>query len=76
VVGKGERAQLRVVEVGDWQGDDIFIESGLAEGDRVILDNLIKMSPDVPGRISDVSMSAGGKTSGMDQESPASPENQ
>jgi membrane fusion protein (multidrug efflux system) len=76
VVGKDEKAQLRVVEVGDWQGDDIFIESGLGEGDRVILDNLIKMSPDVPVRISDVSVSAGGKTSGMDREAPASSKNQ
>ena len=76
VVGKDERAQLRVVEVSDWQGDDIFIESGLAESDRVILDNLIKMSPDVPVRISDVSVSTGGKTTGMNQESPVSPKNQ
>ena len=76
VVGKDERAQLRVVEVSDWQDDDIFIESGLAEGDRVILDNLIKMSPDVPVRISDVSVSTGGKTTGTNQGSPVSPKNQ
>ena len=73
LAGSDGKAELRVVEIGDWQENDVFIDSGLAEGDRVILDNLIKMSQDVPVRISDVPVSAGGKVSGVDQELPVSP---
>ena len=35
---------LRAVEVGPWHGDDWFITSGLQAGDRVVVDNLIKLS--------------------------------
>lgn len=52
IAGKDGRAEFRAVEVGDWQGNDIFINSGLQAGDRVILDNLLKMSPGAPVAIS------------------------
>jgi membrane fusion protein (multidrug efflux system) len=52
IAGKDGRAEFRAVSVGDWQGNDIFIDSGLQAGDRVILDNLLKMSPGAPVAVS------------------------
>jgi membrane fusion protein (multidrug efflux system) len=38
----------RPVQLGDWFGKDWIILSGLKPGDRVILDNLLKLRPGVP----------------------------
>jgi len=38
VVNKDDQAELRPVTVGDWQGDDWFIDDGLDAGDRVVVD--------------------------------------
>jgi membrane fusion protein, multidrug efflux system len=60
VVGNGEDgasiAELRPVEVGEWVnngGDDRawVIRNGLNAGDRVILDNLVKVRPGAPVQI-------------------------
>lgn len=75
LAGKDGKAELRLVQIGDWQGNDVFIDSGLAQGDRVILDNLVKMSQDMPIRITDISTSAGGPASSLHQESLASESN-
>ncbi|HEX6929233.1 MAG TPA: efflux RND transporter periplasmic adaptor subunit [Gammaproteobacteria bacterium] len=56
VVGKGEKgatvAEIRPVEVGEWvsdAGDRLWIvRSGLSTGDRVILDNFVKLRPGAP----------------------------
>jgi membrane fusion protein (multidrug efflux system) len=53
VADKTNRAELRVVQVGDWHDKDIFIDSGLTAGDRVILDNLIKIYSDAPLQITE-----------------------
>ena len=37
-----------MVEVGSWHGDDWFVNSGLQAGDRVVIDNLIKMQQGLP----------------------------
>ena len=39
-----DKAEVRSVGVGPWHGDDWFIDSGLQAGDRVVVDNLIKLS--------------------------------
>jgi membrane fusion protein, multidrug efflux system len=39
------KAASRPVQVGDWVGSDWMILSGLKPGDRVILDNLLKLRP-------------------------------
>lgn len=44
VLNKGNKAEVRAIETGSWHGDDWFIVSGLAAGDQVIVDNLLKMS--------------------------------
>lgn len=62
VVDKGEDgtpvATFRPVEVGDWVGDSSadrrwIIRNGLTAGDRVILDNLIKVQPGAPVQVVD-----------------------
>jgi membrane fusion protein (multidrug efflux system) len=48
VVGAGDKAEARPVEVGDWLGKDWVVESGLAAGDRVIVDGAVKVQPGAP----------------------------
>jgi membrane fusion protein, multidrug efflux system len=40
---KDNKAAARPVQVGDWVGSDWMILSGLNPGDRVVLDNLLKL---------------------------------
>src|SRR5712691_11249437 len=42
---KENKAAARPVQMGDWVGSDWMILSGLDAGDRVILDNLLKVRP-------------------------------
>ena len=51
VVDKDGKAQIRPVEVGDWQGDNWFILKGLSAGDRVITDGIIRLAAGAPVRI-------------------------
>ncbi|HEY6642512.1 efflux RND transporter periplasmic adaptor subunit [Povalibacter sp.] len=44
VDAQGKAAQ-RPVETGTWTGSDWIIRSGLAPGDRIIVDNLMKLNP-------------------------------
>ncbi len=39
------KAQLRPVKVGDWSGKDWIILEGLKSGDKVVVDNLLKLRP-------------------------------
>ena len=47
VVDAEGKAQARPVKTGDWIGSDWSITSGLAAGERVIVDNLLKIRPGV-----------------------------
>lgn len=59
VIGKGENnaeiAEFRPVEVGEWTGAGAqrqwVIRKGLHDGDRVILDNLVKIRPGAPVQV-------------------------
>lgn len=48
VADKEEKAAIRPVKTGDWIGPNWVILDGLAAGDRVIVDNLLKLRPGVP----------------------------
>lgn len=48
VLGSGERAEVRPVVLGETQGMDVVILSGLRPGDRVILNQLHKLRPGSP----------------------------
>jgi membrane fusion protein (multidrug efflux system) len=45
VVGSDGKATERPVETGAWIGSDWTIRKGLAAGDRVIIDNLLRLKP-------------------------------
>ena len=47
-VARNGKAVATPVETGAWIGSDWAIHKGLADGDQVIVDNLIKLSPDAP----------------------------
>ena len=51
IVDKDGKAQTRPVEVGDWRGDSWFINKGLAAGDRVITEGIIRLATGLPVRI-------------------------
>ena len=45
VVDKDSKAEIRPIEVGNWYKDQWFIRSGLAAGDVVVVDGMIKLAP-------------------------------
>lgn len=45
VLDKENKAALRPVQLGDWIGSDWVVLGGLAAGDRVVVDNLLKLRP-------------------------------
>ncbi|MPZ43063.1 MAG: efflux RND transporter periplasmic adaptor subunit [Betaproteobacteria bacterium] len=51
LVDAQSKVEMRLVEVGDWQGDDWIIHKGLATGDKVIVAGLMKIGPGAPVRI-------------------------
>jgi membrane fusion protein, multidrug efflux system len=46
VLDNDSKPHQRVVEVGDWHGDDWFISDGLKSGERVIVDGAIRVTSD------------------------------
>jgi membrane fusion protein, multidrug efflux system len=47
-VGDESKVAPRPVQVGEWQGKDWIILGGLKTGDKVIVDNLMKLRPGAP----------------------------
>jgi membrane fusion protein (multidrug efflux system) len=48
VVNNKSQAEPRPVTLGDWLGDSWVVTSGLAAGDRVIVDGVMKIGPGAP----------------------------
>lgn len=48
VVGNDGKATARPVEVGQWQGPSWIVKKGLQPGDKVIIDNIVKLRPGAP----------------------------
>jgi membrane fusion protein, multidrug efflux system len=51
VLDKDDKARQRVVEVGDWFGDDWFISDGLRPGERVVVDGAGRVTPAAPLKV-------------------------
>jgi membrane fusion protein (multidrug efflux system) len=51
VIGNDGKAKQRVVEVGDWIGDDWFISDGLKPGERVVVDGAGRVTPTAPLKV-------------------------
>jgi membrane fusion protein (multidrug efflux system) len=45
VVGSDGKAELRPLELGDWRGDEWFVNEGLQGGEMVVVDGGIKIQP-------------------------------
>lgn len=48
LAGEGDKVAPRPVQTAEWRGKDWVITGGLKAGDKVIIDNLIKLRPGVP----------------------------
>jgi membrane fusion protein (multidrug efflux system) len=53
VVNEKSAAEPRPVQAGEWAQDQWIITSGLKEGDRVIVDGVMKLGPGAPVRIAE-----------------------
>ena len=51
VVGKDNKAESRPVMVGQWHGDDWFIDEGLTPGERVVVDGAVTLTPGAPVQV-------------------------
>jgi membrane fusion protein (multidrug efflux system) len=51
IVDAEGKAQVRPVEVGDWQGDNWFISKGLLPGDKVVTDGIMRLAKGAPVKI-------------------------
>jgi membrane fusion protein (multidrug efflux system) len=51
VVTPAGQAEVRPVVMGDWQGDQWFVLSGLKSGERVIVGGIIKVQPGAPLKV-------------------------
>ncbi len=45
IADKNNKVEMRPVEVAEWHGTDWVISKGLKAGDRIIIDNLMKLRP-------------------------------
>jgi membrane fusion protein, multidrug efflux system len=45
VIGPQSKAELRPIELGDWYGDEWFVNEGLQPGETVVVDGGIKVQP-------------------------------
>jgi membrane fusion protein, multidrug efflux system len=53
VVNAESKAEPRPVELGDWHKDDWIVTAGLAPGDKVIVDGVMKIGPGAAVRVAD-----------------------
>ncbi len=67
-VGPDHKVVPKPVQTANWVGSDIVVMGGLAEGDQVIVDNLVKVRPGAP-----VSPHPAGEPSAPPAGAPASP---
>ncbi|WP_052391669.1 efflux RND transporter periplasmic adaptor subunit [Paraburkholderia bannensis] len=47
-VDNDNKAQQRSIETGEWNGNDWVVSSGLHAGDRVVVDNTLRLMPGAP----------------------------
>jgi membrane fusion protein (multidrug efflux system) len=62
VVDNESKGHQRVVEVGEWEGDDWFITDGLKPGERVVVDGAIRVTAGTPLKIVERPTAANGAT--------------
>jgi membrane fusion protein, multidrug efflux system len=68
VVGAGDKAELRQIVAGYRLGNDWVVESGLAAGDRVVIEGIGKVRPGAP--VKPVAPASGGSDPGVAPSAP------
>jgi membrane fusion protein (multidrug efflux system) len=61
IVDQESKAELRPIELGDWYGDDWFVNEGLQPGETVVLDGAIKVQPDAKLKVAEPGVQLGSK---------------
>ncbi|SDR33341.1 membrane fusion protein, multidrug efflux system [Paraburkholderia fungorum] len=51
VVDDQSKARQRVIEVGDWHGDDWFVSEGLKAGERIVVDGALRVAAGVQVKV-------------------------
>ena len=69
IVDAEGKAQVRNVEVGDWQGDNWFVYKGLSDGDSLITDGIVRLAKGTPVKI--VQPEAGEAEGAVKRDAPA-----
>ncbi len=75
-VGADNKVAPRPVKTGEWYGKDWVILGGLKAGDKVIVDNLIKLRPGAPGRPARAGRGPGAQQAGDKPQTSATPAGQ
>jgi len=58
VINKEGKAEFRPVTVGDWYGDDVFIDAGLRAGDQIVVDGVLSVRQGEPVKVKPTSAPA------------------
>jgi len=61
VVDKENKAGIRPVTTDEWQDGDLVVTDGLAAGDEVIVDGVLKLGPGAPVQVAPPAAAAGGQ---------------
>jgi membrane fusion protein (multidrug efflux system) len=64
VINNEGKARQRVVEVGDWHGDEWFISDGLKTGEKVVVDGAGRVTPTAPLRVANAAPAVAGADTG------------
>lgn len=64
VVGEGDLAEARPVVLEEWSGNDWIVGSGLAAGERVIVDGALKVRPGSPVQVVEPAPAGGAAAAG------------
>jgi membrane fusion protein (multidrug efflux system) len=73
IIGAQNQATPKPVQTAQWQGSDWVIRSGLAAGDKVITDNLLKLRPGAPVQVAPPPAAAGPAGAAPAAAAPSSP---
>jgi membrane fusion protein (multidrug efflux system) len=73
LVDKNGKTDLQPVVVGEWHGNDWFIFEGLSAGDRVVVEGMLSLRPDIPVTVKPYSAGQNVETAASGNEQKANP---
>nr|WP_244158767.1 efflux RND transporter periplasmic adaptor subunit [Azotobacter beijerinckii] len=74
VIDNDGKPEQRVVEMGDWHGDDWFVSQGLRLGERIVVDGAIRVAPGAQLKIVEASPAAESAGDTSDSQRPVAAE--